>query len=124
MLLGAVLLLSMYLIFYAFARFSYEISGDAVTIRWQILGIVPFARRTIRICDIRQAKEFDLRKDFWRGAEILGNLFLKRGVIVQLNRRWMGLAWRLYITPADPDDFIAQINQKLRGEGVISAPAD
>lgn len=101
---------SIFLILYIFSSFSYKISEKTLIMQWRILGYIPFSSREIKMENIQEARRFELKNDLWSGADIFGNLF-KKGVILKLPGRFFFMK-KIFITPDDPDRFIAEINRK------------
>lgn len=97
-------------ILYLFSSFSYQISEDSIVIQWKLLKYVPFNSRKIDINNVREVRRFGFKKDILFGANIWGNLFTKEGVIIILNE---GFFRRVYLTPEEPDKFIAKVGAKI-----------
>lgn len=98
-------------ILYLFSSFSYQISEDSIVIQWKLLKYVPFNSRKIDIGNVREVRRFEFKKDILFGANLWGNLFTKEGVIVILKQ---GFFKRVYLTPEEPDKFIAIVGARIK----------
>ncbi len=101
------------LVVYVFARFSYEISDDAVMMTWHILRWMPIITGRVPFDIIKQARPGHWLSGF--GGNSVGNIYRRRGVWLELKRRALPLHFRkrIYITPKDPDAFAAEINRQI-----------
>jgi hypothetical protein len=88
---------------YVFASFSYELVDGCLVLRRKILAIIPFGCRRIPVSMIIEIRKFGAKRDWLRGAEIYGKLFLRPGVLIMLRK---GFCRRIYVTPSEPDNFI------------------
>ncbi|MBE0449141.1 MAG: hypothetical protein IBX64_13795 [Actinobacteria bacterium] len=107
--------LAIVMIFYIFGSFTYEIREHSVCMKWELLKYIPFKSVKIDIDDILEARRYSFEKDI-AGADYFGNLLIKPGVILVLKRRRLTFSFikRIYITPDNPDEFIARVNQKIQ----------
>lgn len=99
------------LVLYACATFSYSLSQLSLVLRWHILGRVPFGSRTIEFDDIQEARTFRPAPDL-RGGYIFGNIPGKRIITLVLRRR-IFLMKRVFITPDDPESFLAELRRRI-----------
>ncbi len=114
LLVGIIIGLAIFSMFNTFSNFTYEVKDGYIRIRWKVLKYIPFRSIDIKISDIQETRPFVFEKDILAGARVWGKLFIKSGVVLVLKRRsiryWF--ANRIYITPDNPDEFIAEISQK------------
>jgi hypothetical protein len=106
--------ITLILAFYVRATFAYSISERSLTLRWRILGKVPFASRRIELTDIQEARTFRRESDLL-GGFIFGNIPRKRVVTVLLRRRFLRffLMKRVFITPDEPESFLTELHQRI-----------
>lgn len=97
---------------YTFAEFSYLIADSTLIMRWHLLGKIPWRSRRIALSGIESVRRFDRRHDLLRGGDIFGRLPSKKGVILSLSRPKL-LGRHIWITPPDPDRFIAELTRHL-----------
>ena len=95
-------------ILYILSNFNYQISDKHIEIRWKILGFIPFISSKIKINEIENVKKFEFKKDVLVPTQILGNLFIKQGIIVSLKGKIF--KYNVYLTPKDCEQFITEIN--------------
>jgi hypothetical protein len=100
----------MMLVWYVFARFSYEIGERNVKMTWRILCCLPILTATVELDTIREA-----RCGMFCGGSIFGNIFRRRGVLLELRRTTLSNRFwrRVYITPEHPDAFAAEVNRRI-----------
>jgi hypothetical protein len=108
-----------YSILFVFSTFSYEITSQAVIIHWRILGRVPFGTSQLPLETITEVRRFSIRKDMLRGAHVLGNLPSRRGVLLFRKTHFLPVR-RVWVTPPDPDVFIARLRSEQLGRRVIA----
>lgn len=99
----------LFAILYVYSTFSYDFNNGYIDIKWRLIKVIPFNRKTIRIENI---SDITFNKNI-TGVAIWGNLIRKKGVIIKLNK---GIIKNIYITPDNPDDFIKQVKSKIRQE--------
>jgi hypothetical protein len=102
--------ISLLLAYFVFGRFSYEIRDSIFVVERRLFFFIPFGKRRIPIENIQEIRPL---KGFWdvlRGAEVYGNLFLRRGVLVVLKR---GFFKRLFITPPNVAELTNSLEQEL-----------
>jgi len=102
--------ISIFSTLYIFSDFSYELSTDAIIIRWSILGGIPFGQRRINIENIDGVRRYDRWRDSLQGYYVAGNLLVKPAVVIFLKH---GLMKRVFLTPPNPDDFIKTLESKI-----------
>ncbi len=88
--------ISLFLAYFVFGRFSYEICDDTFVVKRKLFFFIPFGKKKIPFANIQEIRPLNGFWDALRGAEVYGNLFLRRGVLVVLKR---GFFKRLFITP-------------------------
>jgi len=93
----------LFLAFYVFGTFTSEIGHGCLILNRKIFRVIPFGRRSVQLSYITEVRRFDLRRDWFRGAEVFGNLFWRPGVLIILKK---GFCRRIYLTPSEPDSFI------------------
>jgi hypothetical protein len=100
----------MMLVWYVLARFSYEITERSVRMTWRILWCLPILTDTVELDTIREA-----RCGTFGGGNIFGNIFRRRGVLLELRRTTLSNRFwrRVYITPEHPDAFAAEVNRRI-----------
>ena len=93
------------LVFNQFAKFSYRVDDDGIDMTWRVLGILTVRRGRTELRDVR-----DVRRR-WLGppafSYIFGRLYTTRGGIVLVLRRREWMHTSVYITPENPDAFVA-----------------
>lgn len=109
--IGCCIFLIIYSIIYIFSTFSYQISDDFIYIKWKILRYIPFNSHKIGLNQIETIRTFIFKKDILAGGDIWGNPFIKKGVIIKLEK---GLIKNIYITPDNPKKFIEQVKNAKR----------
>jgi hypothetical protein len=105
-------------ILFGLGTFYYEVVGEFLVVRRRIFHYIPCGRLSIRLSQIKEIRRYGAPGDWWRGAEIYGNLFWCPGVLV-IPRK--GPAFRIYITPADPDEFVKSLGEYLSEPGIKNA---
>jgi hypothetical protein len=113
-LIGACFGFFLFLTLYIFGTFSYIMLDDSIIIKWKILKHIPFSSYEIDVSKIQSIRAFKFKNDIIAGCRILGNLFVKKGVIIQLKR---GFAKNIYITPENPSTFIHLVTCKMKNLG-------
>jgi len=113
-----ILFMSFLYIFILFisSNFTYDIFETTIKMKWKIFKYILIGSRTIKIENIKEVEKFILRKDLFSGAYIYGNLskiIKKYGVIIILKKR-MFFIKKFLVTPQNPDEFIKEINNKLK----------
>lgn len=96
-------------ILYIFSDFSYELSTEAIIVRWVVLGGIPFGKRQIAFKNIKGARRYSGWRDVFGAYYIAGNLFVKPAVVVFLKH---GLIKRVFLTPPAPNDFIKTLESR------------
>ena len=107
---GIVISLSIFSLIYIFSSFCYDILANRISMRWRILKYIPFNAYEMNFDNIDEIRFFEFRKDMPHGALIWGNLFVRKGVIIQLKK---GFFKRMYITPEEPKLFMEKVKDKL-----------
>ena len=103
-------------ILFIFPTVTYEILEDSIKMKWKVFKFILIGSRTIKITNIQEIRKFIFKKDILPGGYIWGNLLIKKGVIIVLNKRLIRFSFfkRIFITPKNPDEFIKEINNKLK----------
>ncbi len=96
-------------IFYVFSRFDYTVSPGTLRIKGRMLRSIPFKSRTVKIAEIDEIRNFELRDGILGNCQVLGNLFFKKGLIIVLKNRSFFIR-KIYVTPNDTDEFLKLIN--------------
>lgn len=94
-------------ILYIFPKFTYTLTENSIKVKWQLLSFIPFITYTIKIKNIENIQEFSFKKHFANPIQVLGNLFIKKGVIITTKGKFF--RYNLYLTPDDSDIFIRKI---------------
>jgi len=105
---GILITLVLFSVLYVFSTFKYEVFGKDLTIRWKLLKYIPFNSRKIHVDNIQTINKFIFKKDTLYPTDIWGNLFIKKGFIVILEK---GFIKRIYITPDNPDLLVDKIRR-------------
>lgn len=103
-------------ILYVFSNFSYILNDKSIKVNWRILYFIPFISSAIKINQIEDIKQFEFRKDILSPTQVLGNLFIKKGVI--LKRKGKFFTYNIYLTPPDPERFIMDIRDVLNERAI------
>lgn len=114
----AAVCLCLVVILFGLGTFCYEVVGEFLVVRRRILHYIPFGRCRIRLSQIKEIRRYGAPGDWWRGAEIYGNLLWRPGVLV-IPRK--GPTVRIYITPANPDEFVKSLGEYLSDPGIKNA---
>lgn len=101
-------------IFYVFSSFFYEISENKIKIRWKVFKCIPFNSIAININRIQAIRLFNFERDIISGWAVWGNLFIRRGVILELKK---GIFKKYYITPKYPEKFIKDVKSRMAASG-------
>jgi hypothetical protein len=104
---------SSFAILYTFGIFSYNITADAVEVQWTILGCIPYSRGSFSMKHIMGVKRFSNLADLFSGTHLVGNIPSRNGVLI-LRRTWFFPLRNIWVTPADPDKFIAQLGEAIK----------
>src|SRR3972149_4389612 len=94
--IGILIALVVFSVLYVFCTFKYEMSENNLIIKWKLLKYIPFNSRKIDIDNIQTIRKFIFDRDMLHPTDIWGNLFIKKGFIVNLKK---GFIKRIYITP-------------------------
>jgi len=113
---AAIALVAYFVAFHLLGSFTYRISGDAIELRWRVLGILTVSSRKLPLVLVREARTIPPIGILAGGLHILGRFPAKRAAVLVLRRRMLSYSFArvIYITPADPDRFVAEVNRLIQ----------
>jgi len=117
----ALLTAAYFLVFYVFGSFRYALHDGSIEMRRIVLGFLPVSRRKLDLEEVEGATIMPFLRCLTsgKGFHVFGNIFARRGVGILLRRGvvwgplWSTFGKTVYVTPRDPDAFVAQVQSAL-----------
>jgi len=91
-----------YSVLYVFGRFTYDVIGERLVIRWRIFHFLPIYRKSFDLGQFVSVRRFRFPRDLFSFATPLGNTFSRNRAILEF-KGWR--TRRLVVTPRNFEEF-------------------
>jgi hypothetical protein len=117
--LAALALGVLWLAYWLFPRYRYEITDDSVVMRRWVLAMIPLGRCVIPLRDIQEVRRLGFPSASVIGAVLFGRFYSTSGVLLILRpgAERFRMFWKVYVTPESPEAFVAEVRERIGAYG-------